>query len=61
MSDQDLYRGKCPECGDLGPHRVEHTMDDNAPTVTCQKCDAVWPKGSERPKRDEPPGAVDWA
>ena len=29
-----MYQGKCPACGDPGPHRMEQVMDDNPPTVT---------------------------
>jgi hypothetical protein len=55
-----MYRGKCPACGDPGPHRIEQLMDDNPPTVTCRKCKHVWPRGSERSNPGGPAGYVDW-
>src|SRR4051794_36413008 len=52
--------GKCPACGDPGPHRIEQLMDDNPPTVTCRKCKHVRPRGSERSSPGGPAGYVDW-
>jgi hypothetical protein len=55
-----MYDGKCPACGDPGPHRIEQLMDDNPPTVTCRKCKHVGPRGSERSSPGGPAGYVDW-
>jgi len=60
VSGQEMYQGKCPACGDPGPHRIEQLTAGDPPTVTCRKCKHAWPRGSERSNPGGPAGYVDW-